>query len=338
MRSYLLPFLLVPLFLAACSDSDHSDSPEIPLPDPDTTYSAEVRRTEYGIPHIKADDWGSLGYGFGYAYGQDNFCVVMREIVFATGRSAELMGEAEGNIDTDFMMRFLNGSNEEFRKKYFDQAPEYVRNLVIGYVDGLLRYLEETGVENLPEGDLGCRNADWVYAFDEIDLLIFMRRISLGGSSDQGTFRSGILAASGPDAVAAARAAGNAIPRQQALDNASEGLRWMANEMRNFERGSNALAFGSSATQNGGGLLLGNPHQPWFGAGAWYEAHLTIPGEFDVAGVSLHGYPFIGIGFNKDVAWTHTVSFANRFSFYELPLNPDNPMQYDYDGEWRDIT
>jgi len=341
MRFHLLPVLLLTLLAAACSDSDSSRSPDPgpdPDPDPGPTYSAQVRRTEYGIPHIQADDWGSLGYGFGYAYAQDNFCVVMREVVFATGRSAELMGEAEGNIDTDFMMRFLNGSNEQFRKKYFDQLPGYAQDLVIGYVTGLNRYLEETGIENLPEGDNGCRNADWVYPIDETDLLIFMRRISLGGSSDQGSFRNGILAASGPDPVATARASGNATAGQQLLDNAGDGLRRMASEMRSFERGSNALAAGRSATQNDGGLLLGNPHQPWFGAGAWYEAHLTIPGTFDVAGVSLHGYPFIGIGFNKDVAWTHTVSFANRFSFYELPLNPDNPMQYNYNGEWRDIT
>jgi acyl-homoserine-lactone acylase len=32
------------------------------------------------------------------------------------------------------------------------------------------------------------------------------------------------------------------------------------------------------------------------------------------------------------------VSFANRFSLYELTLNPENPLQYDYDGEWQDIT
>ena len=71
---------------------------------------------------------------------------------------------------------------------------------------------------------------------------------------------------------------------------------------------------------------------------AWYQAHLTLPGEYDVAGAALHGFPFIGIGFNKDVAWTHTVSLANRFSLYELKLNPENPLQYEYEGEMRDIT
>ena len=61
----------------------------------ESDYSAEITRTEYGIPHIKADSWGSLGYGYGYAYAQDNFCVVMREVVLASGRSAELMGEED---------------------------------------------------------------------------------------------------------------------------------------------------------------------------------------------------------------------------------------------------
>jgi hypothetical protein len=28
-------------------------------------YNAEIRRTEYGIPHIPADGFGSLGYGSG---------------------------------------------------------------------------------------------------------------------------------------------------------------------------------------------------------------------------------------------------------------------------------
>jgi len=31
-------------------------------------YRAQVFRTSYGIPHIKATDWGSLGYGYGYAF------------------------------------------------------------------------------------------------------------------------------------------------------------------------------------------------------------------------------------------------------------------------------
>ena len=57
--------------------------------------------------------------------------------------------------------------------------------------------------------------------------------------------------------------------------------------------GSNAYAFGREATDNGRGLVLGNPHFPWDGSERLYQSHLRIPGEVDVAGGSLYGVPLI---------------------------------------------
>ncbi|MEQ8265486.1 penicillin acylase family protein [Pseudohaliea sp.] len=332
---HLLATCLLPLAIAACSDNNNDPdippAPEPPEPEPEPTLSAEIRRTEYGIPHIKADDWESLGYGFGYAYAQDNFCVTMREIVFATGQSAALMGEDMGSVDSDFLFTYLNGDREAFQAEFIDALPQFARDLAAGFTAGMNRYLDETGVDNLPEGDRGCRGADWVYAFDVVDYFYYLRREALRGSSDQGLFRNALLSVTGPDGVAP-----DASPED--LEGARDAIGAAAAELRDIDRGSNGLALGSEATVDGSGMLLGNPHQPWFGAGAWYQAHLTLPGEYDVAGAALHGFPFIGIGFNKDVAWTHTVSFANRFTLYELTLNPDDPLQYDYDGGWEDIV
>ncbi len=39
-----------------------------------TGFAATIRRTEHGIPHIEARSWAGLGYGFGYAFAQDNLC------------------------------------------------------------------------------------------------------------------------------------------------------------------------------------------------------------------------------------------------------------------------
>jgi acyl-homoserine-lactone acylase len=44
------------------------------------------------------------------------------------------------------------------------------------------------------------------------------------------------------------------------------------------------------------------------------------------------GRPQVGFGTTKDVAWTSTVSTADRFTFYQLILNPGNPTQYIFDG------
>ena len=307
-----------------CTSSDTSTSGSAPL-------SAEIRRTEYGIPHITANDWASLGYGFGYAYAQDNFCVTMREIVFAVGRSAELMGEEMGSVDSDFLFTYLNGDEDAFREQFVRRLPQYAQDLAAGYTRGMNRYLEETGVENLPEGDRGCRNAEWVLPSTKSTTPV-LAKDRPARQLRPGDFSDGYHRDRG--------AVGGSKSRYQPRSDGSGAwaIRGVAAQLRHDDGGSNALALGSGATQNGRGLLLGNPHQPWFGAGAWYEAHLTLPGIYDVAGAALHGYPFIAIGFNRDVAWTHTVSFANRFSLYELTLNPENPLQYDYDGAWRDIT
>ena len=48
--------------LTACNNK-----PEPTQAAEDATYQANIRWTSYGIPHVKADDWGSLGYGFAYA-------------------------------------------------------------------------------------------------------------------------------------------------------------------------------------------------------------------------------------------------------------------------------
>ena len=46
-------------------------------------YEAEVRRTSFGIVHVKAANYGSIGYGVGNAFAQDNFCMIADEFVTA---------------------------------------------------------------------------------------------------------------------------------------------------------------------------------------------------------------------------------------------------------------
>jgi acyl-homoserine-lactone acylase len=65
--------------------------------------------------------------------------------------------------------------------------------------------------------------------------------------------------------------------------------------------------------------------------------HTTIPGELDTMGASLLSGNFIAIGFNRDIAWTHTVSTALRLTLFELELNPDDPLQYRHGDDYRDI-
>ncbi|MCP4212025.1 MAG: hypothetical protein GY764_11175, partial [Halieaceae bacterium] len=245
------------------------------------------------------------------------------------GRWAEITGNS---VERDHLWRYLNGSKEEFKEDFFDSLPQRDRDLVTGFAAGMNRYLDETGIDNLPDGENGCRGEPWVYSFDQLDLMMYLRKIALQASTDQGIVRDAILSVQGPPSQQVASA-----NLQSLSTSLYDNLRVLGENIRPSEVGSNAIALGGDATQSGSGMLLGNPHQPWNGSGRWYEAHLTIPGEYDAAGASLQGLPWMGIGFTRDLAWTHTVDYATRFTLYEVTLNPDNPMQYDYDGEWRDI-
>ncbi|MXX87207.1 MAG: hypothetical protein F4Y71_12190 [Acidobacteria bacterium] len=327
------------LWLVGCSGDG---APPVPSPTPapttpepaapDPSYRAEIRHTEYGIPHVKADDWGSLGYGYGYAYARDNFCVAMRAFVSATSRSAEFFGPERGNLAADFVLRLLFGAKADFRANVLSDSAARSVLLAQGYAAGMNRYLRETGAANLPAGDEGCRDADWVYEIDAVDVWMRMFRILLSGSSDQPIVRRAIFAATGPDGTAA-----TGFSRSERLE-LERAVRRNRHAFRTGGLGSNALAVGRGLSQTGEGLLLGNPHRGWSGPDGFHQVHLTLPGEYDVAGAALHGMPWVGIGFNRDLAWTHTTSFAARFTLYELQLNPDDPMQYRYEGEWRNIT
>ena len=323
--------------LLACSDSSDDRGsvapPEPPMPpEPALTYQADIVWTEYGIPHVSADDWGSLGYGYGYANAQENFCVAMKEFVRARGESARYLG-ARGNLNEDFVYKLYN-DDERIERIFIDGAPQRVVDLSTGYAAGLNRYLMETGVENLAEGEEGCRDAEWVREVDVMDVARLMHKAILRASSGPlADFSTAVQAPQGM--VLNLESPVETEELFAALDRNTvvRGLDMPTHETM----GSNAYAVGEQGAQGSSGLLLGNPHFPWSGNLRWFMSHLSMGDEYDVMGATLAGLPLNTIGFNRDLAWSHTVSTGTRFTFYELELNPDNAFEYLYDGEMREI-
>lgn len=103
------------------------------------------------------------------------------------------------------------------------------------------------------------------------------------------------------------------------------------NQAARQERGSNAMAIGPSRSESGHALLLANPHLPWAGQFLFHEAHLMAPG-LNVHGATLVGFPFLVIGFNEALGWTHTVNTYDGADTYELTLDEGG---YLLDGERR---
>lgn len=319
-------FILCLFLVQACSDS--SDRKQ-----PDFTYQADIVYTEYGIPHVTAPDWAGLGYGLAYAYAKDNYCVTMAEVVRANGESARYL--EDGDLNEDLVFKLF--SSDEAVERMLGSMTDRVVQLNEGYVAGLNRYLSETGVDNLAEGEEGCRGAEWVREIDINDMVRVIHKRVLRASgqalADLIVLAEPTLQTAALDHSSLQALQEDALQGLAKLDPLTVSRRLGIPEPETF--GSNAYSAGTDAVQENSGVLYGNPHFPWQGPDRFYMSHLTIPGTIDVMGAGLHALPGVLIGFNKDVAWSHTVSTARRFTFHELTLNPENPLEYIVDGEIR---
>ncbi|NIA55761.1 hypothetical protein HAV22_19170 [Massilia sp. TW-1] len=326
--------------LAACGPHTGGTATTTPPPQ----FSAEVIRTTHGVVHVKAADFRSLGYGIAYAYAQDNLCMFADTLLtvrgersqyfggdaHATARKGDEYGAASGfmdlkNEDSDFFFKgYLDV--DQLRAGYAAGAKE-PRDLLEGYVAGYNRYLKE----NAGKFPAACHDAKWVKPMTVEDMYLVLAEKALHASGE--VFAKEVVAGA-RDANATVAARGP----QRKLDPAFLLARLDKVVHQGF--GSNTLAVGKDLSASGHGLLLGNPHFPWASTDRFYQAHLTVPGRYDVMGVALGGMPTVVIGFNKDVAWSHTVTAATHFTTFKLALDPGDSTGTTYliDGDKNKMT
>jgi acyl-homoserine-lactone acylase len=283
-------------------------------------YRAEIRRTTGGWAHIKAAGYGSLGYGYGFAYAQDQICEMADIVTTVNAQRARWFGPQDGNLESDFFYQRIR-DRRTVERLAAQKAPygpsKIVRQTVRGFAAGYNAYLRKTGRNRLP--DPTCRGKGWVRPITALDL--YRRFYQLGLRASSGNFSDEIVAAAPP--VAGASAASVRRPDPHAFDE----------RLGPVQMGSNAYGIGRDGARGERSLVLGNPHFPWHGSERFYEVHLTIPGKLNVMGAALQGAPIVNNGFNEDVAWSHTVTTARRFTPYELKLVPGKPTEYLVDGK-----
>ncbi|WP_236449520.1 acylase [Pseudomonas syringae] len=284
---------------------------------------AEIRRTGFGVPHIVAANERGLGYGIGYAYAQDNLCLLANEVVTVNGQRSRYFGpdkatlEQRNNMASDLLFQRLN--TPQALADFWNAQPREIRQLMQGYVAGYNRSLAEQTTQGLPQP---CA-AEWVRPISTDDLLRLTRRLLVEGGVGQ--FAEALAGATPP-----AQQKPLQVDAQQA-----QALQLAAARNQRFalERGSNAVAIGRELSANGRGTLLANPHFPWGGGMRFYQMHLTIPGKLDVMGAALPGLPLINIGFNRHLAWSHTVDTSKHFTLHRLQLDPKDSTRYLLDGQ-----
>ena len=345
-----LAVVTLPVLFAACGDDDSNAAGPGPNPveggTPDgeaplEPFKASVRRTSMGVPHVKADDLGGVGYGYGYVFAEDNLCILEEEILTVRGERAKYFGDvaydlgntgSRSNVNSDAVYRML--ATPEVIAKSRATLDTEMQAMVRGYAAGVSRYVREIKAGQHEGRHAACRNEPWVRTINDEDMYLRFYKLALLGSS--ANFIDGIAAAQPLNAHVAPPPAN----LEKAKTEVGKGLAEIAPKFmayRNGEVGSNMYAFGSEVT-GGGGIQFGNPHFPWFGGERLYQVHLTVPGKMDIQGASLYGVPIVLIGFNENFAWSHTVSTAYRFTPYALTLKAGDQLTYIQDDVEKKIT
>jgi acyl-homoserine-lactone acylase len=319
--------------LAACGGSNDGDNASI--------YKADIRRTSLGVPHIKADTWGGAGYGYGYAQAEDNLCTMADSFVTYRGERSKFFGAdarlvARGttgrpiNIDSDFFHKHLITSTV-IDAMVAAQSND-IREMVDGFTAGYNRYLKDFKAGS-SQSHAACRNEAWVTNITATDIYRRMYEANLAGGYSN--FVANIANAKAPTTTLAAASQAN---RAQAAAVQLAALNPSLTQAPELQVGgeegvgSNMIGYGTAATGTSSPLLFGNPHWYWRGPDRFYQAQLTIPGKLNVSGSSFLGIPMILIGYNENVAWSHTVSTARRFGFFQLTLASGDPTSYLRDG------
>jgi acyl-homoserine-lactone acylase len=307
--------LVVPLVLGAVGAGPVRPTVAAPAAKP-RAYDATVRITEHGIPHIEADTFPDLAYGAGWATTAASTCTLMDTLLTGRGeRSRHLgpkatyndrVGGTGTNLQWDTLVTDLRDRQvvEGLLKDEVAGPSERAKAMVVAEAAGINAWLRDNEIT-----DPACADQAWIKPnVTSTDVWYAIYLAQLIGSTTK--FLGAITDAAPPTAAAARRAAAARPTREE--------LRRALGQDEESSFGSNATAVGSQKTSTRRGMLLGNPHFPWLGRYRFTQMHLTVPGHLDVAGGALIGFPTINIGFNDDVAWSHTVSTAYRFTPYQF--------------------
>ena len=326
----------------------------------------DVTRDNMGIPHIYAASLHDLFMAQGYVHAQDRFWQMDFWRHIGSGRLSEMFGEAQ--VETDTFLRTL-GWRQVAEQELATFDPESVA-ILDAYAEGVNAYLADhqgTAI-SLEYGILKILTPAYKpEPWTPVNTLTWAKAMAwdLGGNMDSEVERAILLKTLTPEQVAELFPAYPAdhpviIPEMgQAATIPSDGrslpdLDW-ASVQRRFSAldallgpsgagiGSNSWAVSGSLTATGMPLLANDPHLTIQMPSIWYQIGLhcrpvSAACPFEVAGFSFAGVPGVVIGHNQNIAWGFTNTGPDVMDLYIEKINPDNANQYEYNGQWVDMT
>ncbi len=297
--TFLLFLLVLAAFIFWPQKVDLSD-----LANAGDPYDAVILRDTWGVPHIFGVTDADASYGLAYANAEDDFLTIQQTLAAARGSLASIYGfNAAPNDYMVHLLRIWDDVNAKYRS---DLSPE-TRAILDAYAAGINQYAALHPDEVLSEDLFPVQGKDIAAGSVHKSPLFF------GLDSDLAELFQ--------------------EERQKEISPRSEAL---ISDV-DISMGSNTFSIGPSRTSDGSTFLAVNAHQPWEGAVTWYEAHIHSEEGLDVVGGIFPGSPLILHGHNRNLGWAFTVNRPDLVDTYVLKINPDNPDQYLFDGEWLDL-
>lgn len=295
----------------------------------------EILRDQWGVPHIYAKTNQDLCFAQGFVQAQDRLWQMALNRRLVSGRFSEIIGPEAVSVDR--LMRTLGimrAAREEIAT--YDQD---TMALLQAFANGVNAFIESCenrlpvefrvlGVSPepwRPEDSIGWAKlmalfgaCDWE---EELVTAMLVQRLGI----EKANTLYGLMQRGTPTIVPFALDRTSIWPASPLMKKAF---------LPSLGGASNNWVVHGSRSKTGSPLLVNDMHLDVSIPSIWYEIHLA-GGDFDVAGLSLPSIPFIIAGHNRDVAWGITFALTDTQDLFLERLNPDQPDQYLYKGEWR---
>ena len=337
--------------------------------------TVEILRDEWGIPHIYASNMHDLFFAQGYTQAQDRWWQMEFFRHVGSGTIEELVGKNSDLLAIDIFLRSF-GWRHVAEQEVANCDHETLAYLQ-AFADGVNAYImdRDPGELALEYSILGLTGIDiQIEPWTPVDSLTFAKimALELGFMGSKEELRSTLYELLGQEmtdqwltppwpfgekptiiqpedlpiteSTLTSQVNSTTMPPEVdtlPIENIYLDTHLTFGDSSGF--GSNNWAVSGSMTASGMPLLANDPHLGIQMPSIWYQIGLHYQptnGESpqDIAGFAFAASPGIIIGHNNFIVWGMTNVDPDVFDLYRIRVNPDNPLQYEWNGEWRDMT
>jgi penicillin amidase len=327
----------------------------------------EIIRDEWGINHIYANNQHDLFFAQGYAAAADRlfqFEIWRRQ---ATGTVAEILGERELKRDIGTRLFKFRGDMTTEMSHYHEDGVEIITaytNGVNAYIEEMLRTPEQLPIEfkildiqpqkwtpevvisrhqgllgNIDEELQVGRSVAKLGVEKTKDLFWFHPKepnLEIDPAINTSLLDDDILELYHAYRKPVKFEAEDVIPVYKNSTEKETVTSLLDGKNDSLSIGSNNWVVSPSLTEDGNSYMANDPHRTIAIPSLRYMAHLVAPG-WNVIGGGEPEIPGISIGHNEYGSWGLTVFETDGEDLYVYELNSENPNQYRYKGEWKDM-